>query len=146
MDMIRLGQKNFNIYCSVCHGYEGDGKGMVGRRMSVAPANFHDETKYGTDSSAVTGRDGYLFHVTRNGLYGPDGSLRMPGYGHALDEEEAWSVVAYIRTLQASRGVSIDSDMVPSDKRNTLMEQKGTPVGDAGESVTGEAIAKGGEQ
>jgi mono/diheme cytochrome c family protein len=145
MDMIRLGQKNFDIYCSVCHGYEGDGKGTVGVRYAVSPANFHDETKY-VDPSVVTSRDGYIFHVARNGLYDQAGAMRMPAYGHALDESEAWAVVAYIRTLQASRGVSIDSDMVPGAERNRLMEQKGTPVGDAGDAMTGEAIAEGGEQ
>lgn len=145
MDLIRLGQENFDIYCAICHGYEGDGKGTVGERYAVAPANFHDATKY-VDPSVVTSRDGYIFNVARNGLYDAAGTMRMPGYGHALDEIEAWAVVAYIRTLQASRGVSIDSDIVPGAERNRLMEQKGTPVGDAGQSMTGEAIAEGGEQ
>lgn len=145
MDMIRLGQKNFEIHCAVCHGFEGNGTGPVGQRFAVKPANFHEE-KY-SDPSDVFGRDGYIFHVARNGLYGPTGNLRMPGQGHALDEQEAWAVVSYIRTLQASRGVSVDSDLVPGAERNRLLEQKGTPVGDAGQSVTdGEAIAEGGEQ
>ena len=67
----------------------------------------------------------------------------------ALDEHEAWAVVSYIRTLQASRGVSIDSDIVPSVQRSRLMEQQGSPVGQSDESTpnaTGSAIAEGGEQ
>ncbi len=146
MDLIREGQKKFDIYCAVCHGYEGDGKGTVGDRYAVRPANFHDP-KY-TNRDDILGRDGYFFHVARNGLYDPAGAMRMPSYGHALDEQEAWAVVAYIRTLQASRGVSIDSNIIPSDQRSRLMEQQGTPVGstDDANPLQGTNVAEGGEQ
>ena len=147
MDLIREGQEKFDIYCAVCHGYEGDGHGPVGNRYTVRPANFHDP-KY-ANKDDILGRDGYVFHVARNGLYDPAGTMRMPGYGHALDEHEAWAVVSYIRTLQASRGVSIDSDIVPSAQRSRLMEQQGSPVGQSDETTpnaTGSAIAEGGEQ
>jgi len=146
MDLIREGQEKFDIYCAVCHGYEGDGYGTVGNRYAVRPANFHDP-KY-TNRDDILGRDGYFFHVARNGLYDAAGNMRMPGYGHALDEQEAWAVVAYIRTLQASRGVSIDSDIIPSDQRSRLMEQQGTPVGSADDAATpmGTNVAEGGEQ
>ncbi len=146
MDLIRLGQANFEIYCSVCHGFEGDGYGKVGDRYAVRPANFHDP-KY-TNRDDILGRDGYIYSVARNGLYDPAGALRMPGYGHALDEQEAWAVVAYIRTLQASRGISIDSDIIPSDQRSRLLEQQGTPVGSADQAspLQGTKVAQGGEQ
>ncbi|MFI4894410.1 MAG: c-type cytochrome [Phycisphaerales bacterium JB058] len=147
MDLIREGQEQFDIYCAVCHGYEGDGYGPVGNRYTVRPANFHDP-KY-TNKDDILGRDGYIFHVARNGLYDPAGTMRMPGYGHALDEQEAWAVVAYIRTLQASRGVSIDSDIIPGAQRSRLMEQQGNPVGQSDEkspAQQGTDIAEGGEQ
>ncbi len=147
MDLIRQGQKDFDIYCAVCHGYEGDGYGTVGDRYAVRPANFHDP-KY-ADKADILGRDGYVFNVARNGLYDPAGNMRMPGYGHALNEQEAWAVVAYIRTLQASRGVSIDSDIIPSAQRSRLMEQQGSPVGQSDETAPntqGSDIAEGGEQ
>ena len=65
--------------------------------------------------------------------------------GHAGDAETMFA------TLQeaASRGVSIDSDIVPSVQRSRLMEQQGSPVGQSDESTpnaTGSAIAEGGEQ
>jgi len=150
MDLIRLGQQKFDIYCAVCHGYEGDGKGTVGTRWGVPVANFHDP-KY-SNKDDILGRDGYLYHVARNGLYDPTGALRMPGYGHALDEHEAWAVIAYIRTLQASRGVPIDSNLIPGDQRSRLLEQKGTPVGQADPTTppaaqpTARDLAEGGQQ
>lgn len=98
--LLERGEERFDIYCSVCHGYQGDGRGMVGRRWSIPVPNYHDP-KY-SDPAQRTGKDGYLFHVARYGLKNPDGSIRMPGYGHALDAPDAWAVVAYIRALQAA--------------------------------------------
>ncbi|MEM1071554.1 MAG: cytochrome c [Planctomycetota bacterium] len=143
-ELIELGRKNFNIYCATCHGYEGDGKGPVGIRWSVPVANFYDE-KY-RDQSQFTGRDGYIFHVGRNGLYGPEGNLRMPGYKHALNEEEAWGVVAYIRALQEARGVSIDDDIVPDAERQRLLESNRSLSDGAGttQNDTGPELAEGG--
>lgn len=145
MDMIRLGQEKFDIYCAICHGYEGDGKGTVGNRWAgQIVANFHDP-KY-SNKDDILGRDGYMYHVGRYGLYDPNGVLRMPGYSHALDENEAWAVVAYIRTLQASRGMSIEDGVIPGAERNRLLEQRGTPVGNADQPASQEQIAEGGEQ
>ena len=144
MDLIKLGQKNYDIYCSVCHGFEGDGQGMVGKRWSIPVANFYDERF--SDPNEVTSRDGYIFNVARNGLQDPNGNLRMPSYGHALDETEAWAVVAYIRTLEQARGVPIDSDLIPDAERQKLLEQAGTPVSQTDASNPDSTIAQGGEQ
>lgn len=120
-ELIELGRKNFNIYCAACHGYEGDGMGTVGQRWAgQIVANYHDE-KY-KDPTLFTGRDGYIFYVGRQGLYDANGVLRMPPFKQALDEREMWGVVAYIRALQASRGVPVDSDMVPAPERERLVQ------------------------
>lgn len=121
-DLIELGRKNFNIYCATCHGYEGDGQGTVGQRWAgQIVANYHDP-KY-KDPAQFTGRDGYIFYVGRQGLYDANGVLRMPPFKQALDEREMWGVVAYIRALQASRGVPADSDLVPESERERLAAQ-----------------------
>ncbi len=121
-ELIELGRKNFNIYCAACHGYEGDGMGPVGQRWAgQIVANYHDE-KY-KDPALFTGRDGYIFYVGRQGLYDANGVLRMPPFKQALDEREMWGVVAYIRALQASRGVPADSDLVPESERDRLAAQ-----------------------
>ncbi|MEO1583039.1 MAG: cytochrome c [Planctomycetota bacterium] len=121
-ELIEVGRKNFNIYCATCHGYEGDGMGTVGQKWAgQIVANYHEE-KY-KDPSLFTGRDGYFFYVGRNGLYDAQGVLRMPPFKQALDEREMWGVVAYIRALQASRGVSIESDLVPAEERERLISE-----------------------
>lgn len=98
--LIERGMERFNIYCSMCHGYDGIGNdsGTVGRLMNVRPINLLDD-KY-RDRAGDVGSDGYLFHIIREGLWSPDGTNRMPAYGHAVDEQDAWAIVAYIRTLQ----------------------------------------------
>jgi mono/diheme cytochrome c family protein len=94
------GQERYNISCSACHNYNGDGLGAVGRQWSYPLPNFHD-AKY-TDTSADQGRDGYIFHVIRNGVLNPDGSAKMPAYAHAMDVDDSWRIVAYVRAMQAA--------------------------------------------
>ena len=101
-DLIKRGEERYNIYCSMCHGYDalGNDSGTVGRLMNVRPVNLLDE-KY-RDRSGEFGTDGYIFHIIRKGLWSPDGTNRMPSYGHAVDERDSWAIVSYIRTLQAA--------------------------------------------
>lgn len=101
-ELVARGAERFNIYCSMCHGYDalGNDSGTVGRLMNVRPVNLLED-KY-RDRGGEFGSDGYLFHVIRAGLWSPDGSNRMPAYGHAIDEQDAWAIVAYIRVLQAA--------------------------------------------
>jgi mono/diheme cytochrome c family protein len=101
-EMILEGREQYNIYCAMCHGYDmlGNESGTVGRLMNVRPVNLLDD-KY-RDRAGEFGADGYIYHVIRDGLWSPDGSNRMPAYGYAVDEQEAWSIVAYMRVVQAA--------------------------------------------
>jgi mono/diheme cytochrome c family protein len=117
MELVKRGQNRFNIYCSVCHGYMGDGKGTVGEYFTVHPANFHDK-KYMVFDPTIPDpltRDGYVFHTAREGV------RSMPGYAHALTERDTWAVVAYIRALQASQVGTIDD--VPEAQRRAVEQE-----------------------
>ncbi len=113
-EMVIHGRDMFNIYCVACHGYLGDGKGMVGVRWAYPPANLTGDVY--RDRANRQGKDGYIFEIIRNGLTGPDGANRMPGYKHALIEMDAWAVVAYIRALQKSQG-SAWADLPESERQ-----------------------------
>ncbi len=115
-ELLARGEERFNIYCSACHGYAGEGNGMVGRRWSAPVPSFHD-AKY-KDRDEPTGGDGYLFHIARNGLKHPDGRYRMPAYGHALTIEDTWAVVAHIRVLQ--QAFDNDPQSLPAEARGQL--------------------------
>ncbi|HMN41306.1 MAG TPA: cytochrome c [Phycisphaerales bacterium] len=107
--MITRGQERFNIYCSVCHGFKGEGSdpanftgGIVGRRWKTPVPNFHDP-KY-SDKTVKTGLDGYVFNVIRHGVPDADPAkpLKMPSYADKVSEIDAWAIVSYVRTLQAA--------------------------------------------
>jgi mono/diheme cytochrome c family protein len=110
--LLQHGQAKFTIYCAVCHGYEGDGLGIVGDTTkdrpfswSYALPNWHD-AKYRmqdpADPASQKHKDGFLFNTARNGVVNPQGAMLMPPYKHALSERDAWAVVAYVRALQRS--------------------------------------------
>jgi len=101
--LLLRGQERFNIYCSVCHGYLGDGKGAVGVQYSPAAADLNNPAFL--VAGAPQTKDGYIFNIIRHGKPKPDGSggFTMPPYGHAMSEADSWAIVAYVRALQAAR-------------------------------------------
>lgn len=130
-DLIERGRDRFTIYCTPCHGGTGDGKGMVGAQWAYALPNFHDP-KY--LPGGELGRDGYIFHVIRNGLAnapGAEPALRMPAYGERIGPRDAWAVVLYLRALQETRrGEMAD---VPESLRRDLIRSRGAATGGGGE-------------
>ncbi|MBM4109516.1 MAG: cytochrome c [Phycisphaerae bacterium] len=126
--MVLEGMERFDIYCAVCHGYMGDGKGMVGQQWAYPLPSFHDEKYF--DAAQQTGRDGYLFNVSRVGVVGPDGVAKMPGYAHALSERESWAIVAYVRALQQSRRGTL-ADLTEQE-RGIVQRQWGVRTSNAG--------------
>lgn len=125
-ELMQLGMKKYNIYCIVCHGATGSGKGAVGLQWSYPLPDFHGP-QY--QPGGEKGADGYIFHVIRNGLANAPGQLpplKMPAYGQQISEREAWAVVAYFRALQNARKASIDS--VPTAQRQELERSRGAAI------------------
>ncbi|RMH30045.1 MAG: cytochrome c [Planctomycetota bacterium] len=121
--LIERGQDRYTIFCIVCHGGTGDGKGMVGLQWSYNLPNFHDP-QY--QPGGEKGQDGYLFHVIRNGVANAPGAqppLRMPSYAERVSERDAWAIVAYLRALQETdKGEIAD---VPAAQRRDLLNSRG---------------------
>lgn len=110
-DLLTQGQLQFGIYCSVCHGMNGRGDGLVNRRAQakgfgtwVPPSSLHQETLYSDKYP-----DGKLFSTISNGI------RKMPGYSSQIKLKDRWAIVAYVRALQKSQDASLD--LVPSDKK-----------------------------
>lgn len=116
--LLARGQERFGIYCAACHGYEGDGKGMVGQRWAAPVPSWHDPKYRDPNEPDGKNRDGFVFSTALLGVVGPDGVQKMPGYAHALSERDAWAITAYIRVLQETRLGTPDD--IPADQRARL--------------------------
>lgn len=110
--MLERGQQRFNIYCSPCHGYAGDGQGMVSQRalglgVAFAAANLHDE-------QFLHMPDGRMYLTIANGV------RAMPSYRGQIPTYDRWAIVAYVRALQlhqadpAAAAADDDRDGVPN--------------------------------
>jgi mono/diheme cytochrome c family protein len=88
--VLNRGRQRFNIYCSVCHGYLGDGNGMIVQRGMIRPPSYHIER---LREAPV----GHFYDVITNG-YGA-----MYSYADRITPNDRWAIVAYIRALQLSQ-------------------------------------------
>ncbi|MCP4911408.1 MAG: cytochrome c, partial [Bacteroidetes bacterium] len=78
----------YDIYCGVCHGNNGDGKGILFKREKIL----------GIPSYLDEGRDiteGSVYHVI---YYGRN---TMGSYANQLNEKERWLVTSYVMKLKS---------------------------------------------
>ena len=106
--LLQRGQDRFNIYCYVCHGYDGSGHGPVNQRALELKAIDTDPIHpigvtwtpaaqlYSDTIRAET--DGQLFNTITNGI------RSMPAYGPQIPVDDRWAIVSYVRALQLSQG------------------------------------------
>jgi mono/diheme cytochrome c family protein len=92
--ILARGQEEFSIYCVMCHGDSGDGRGIVIQRGFVPPPSWH------LDRLRVA-PVGHIFDVITNG-YGA-----MYGYGDRVPPGDRWAIVAYFRALQLSQAAPV---------------------------------------
>jgi cytochrome c len=76
----------FEIYCGICHGDSGDGKGKL-----VTQGKFLGVPSY--KDRVIT--EGSVFHVQTYGLNS------MGSYANQLNQHERWLVASYVLKLKA---------------------------------------------
>ena len=104
-DVMARGKNRYEIFCSPCHGYTGNGQGMVVQRGMPQPASFHSDR-------LLEAKNGYYFNVITNGFG------RMYSYASRIAPEDRWAIVAYVRALQLSQNATVQD--VPPDKMDEL--------------------------
>jgi len=104
-DLLLRGQERYDIFCSMCHGYTGEGDGMIVRRGFPQPASFHE-------ARLLEASVGYYFSAMTNGFG------RMYSYASRIPAEDRWAIAAYVKALQLSQNATIDD--VPADVRRAL--------------------------
>ncbi|HEX8919980.1 MAG TPA: cytochrome c, partial [Pyrinomonadaceae bacterium] len=89
-DVVTRGRERFEIYCAMCHGYTGEGDGMIVRRGFRRPSSYHEDR---LRQAPV----GYFFRVMTEGFGA------MPPYRAQIPVQDRWAIAAYIRALQLSQ-------------------------------------------
>jgi len=109
--LLERGQDRYRIFCTPCHGLQGDGNGFVAMRGMKHPPSYHIERL--RDAPV-----GYFYDVVTNG-FGV-----MPDYAEQIPPPDRWAIVAYIRALQLSRNAKV-SELPPGLKAK--LESGGSP-------------------
>ena len=90
LEVMERGQERYNIYCSPCHNFSGNGLGVIVQRGMVQPTSFHAER---LREQPV----GYFYNAITNGFG------RMYSYASRIPPEDRWAISAYIKSLQLSQ-------------------------------------------
>ena len=106
---IERGRQRYNIYCTPCHDYTGNGAGMIVQRGFPPPPSFHIQRLREAPA-------GHFYEVITNG-YGV-----MYSYAARVEPADRWRIAAYIRALQLSEHASVTD--VPEADRSKISESK----------------------
>jgi len=85
--LLERGRERHAIFCTPCHGVDGQGQGMIVLRGFPRPAPY-------SDPHLLNASAGHLYDVIKNG-YG----IMYP-YAERIPTQDRWAIVAYVRALQ----------------------------------------------
>ena len=105
-EIVERGRERYDVFCSPCHGYTGDGDGMIVQRGFRPPPSYHIDRLRKAPA-------GHFFSVITNGFGA------MYPYGYRILPRDRWAIIAYIRALQLSRHAKISD--VPEAERSKLL-------------------------
>lgn len=105
MALLSRGRERFEIFCTPCHGFEGDGDGAIVRRGFPRPPSYYEP--------ALMAAPAKRFFDTIT-----DGFGIMYSYGSRIPPHDRWAIVAYIRALQQSRSMRL-ADAPDANKAKT---------------------------
>jgi cytochrome c oxidase cbb3-type subunit 3 len=92
------GQSIYRLYCTQCHGVNGDGKGVNAPALSVQPRDH-------TDRAEMSARqDADLVKAIKHGGKAVNKSVLMPNWDGNLSDDQIDDLVAYLRQICCSEG------------------------------------------
>jgi len=88
--LLERGEDRYKVFCTPCHGLQGDGNGMIALRGMKHPPSYHiDRLRQAPN--------GYFYDVISNGFGA------MYSYSERIAPKDRWAIIAYVRALQLSR-------------------------------------------
>jgi mono/diheme cytochrome c family protein len=103
--LLHRGQERYKIFCTPCHGLQGDGLGMIAARGMKHPPSYHIDRLRQSPN-------GYFYDVITNGFGA------MYSYSERIPPSDRWAIIAYVRALQLSRNIRVTD--LPPDVRQRL--------------------------
>ena len=121
------GKQRFEIYCSACHGYAGQGDGLVNKRAMALTADPTSNTSWTTAKNL---HDPVVKDLAQNPLgrlfstisYGRG---TMGPYKDQITAEDRWAIVAYVKALQET---GLPMPVVATDDDSETPEAPATPA------------------
>jgi mono/diheme cytochrome c family protein len=115
--LLNRGQQRFTIYCSVCHGLDGEGHGQINEDAMTLMQQDPPQATWTpaanlTIDPAKSRPVGHIFNTINVGI------RSMPSYGAQVPPSDRWAIVAYVRALQLSRDVP--ASLVPDEVKTRL--------------------------
>jgi hypothetical protein len=106
LELLERGENRYKVFCTPCHGLQGDGNGMVAMRGMKHPPSYHQDRLRQVPN-------GYIYDVITNGFGA------MFGYSAQISPGDRWAIVAYLRALQLSRNAKVSE--LPPDVREKVL-------------------------
>ncbi len=85
-ESVNRGKAVYDVHCSLCHGEQGHGNGLVGLKFTPPPLDL-------TLNYVQMQPDGQIYYTISHG------SIAMPFYRDSIPVEDRWHIVNYIKTV-----------------------------------------------
>lgn len=117
-DNLNEGKQLYTIYCAICHGDKGDGKGTLVEREKILGVPSYDDA-----GRAIT--EGSVYHVMYYGIN------NMGSYASQTSIEERWQIDHYVMSLKdklegkperAFEAETLKNNLFPSEANAEIYE------------------------
>lgn len=98
VDSVARGRQLFEQHCQRCHGYYGEGNGIVGATLDQKPANL-----LRLSGKQMEGAFAWKIRQGRD---------QMPSYREVLSDTDIWHIVNFVASLENEEGSHADD--IPS--------------------------------
>ncbi len=99
-ELIERGRERYDIFCATCHGYDGKGDSVVGRRALARAGQLGSSWAPAADLTGqlVTEQPaGQVFETISKG------KNTMPGYAQQISPRDRWAIALYMKALQSAQ-------------------------------------------